>query len=63
MHAPEFEVCGSLHGYSSFCLTAVGGSTNFYSVFEGELGDVVPVVHTTIGGTRIVGRLTAGGFP
>ena len=31
-----------------------------YSVFEGELGDVIPVVHTTIAGTRIVGRLTAG---
>ncbi|KAG9011126.1 Eukaryotic translation initiation factor 6 [Tulasnella sp. JGI-2019a] len=45
---------------NSYCLTAVGGSTNFYSVFESELGDVVPIVHTTIGGTRIVGRLTAG---
>ncbi|CAO3593834.1 unnamed protein product [Absidia cylindrospora] len=33
---------------------------NFYSVFEGELGDVIPVVHTSIAGTRIVGRLTAG---
>ena len=33
---------------------------NFYSAFESELGDVVPIVHTTIGGTRIVGRLTAG---
>ncbi len=46
----------------SYCLTAVGGSTNFYSVFESELGDVMPIVHTTIGGTRIVGRLTAGPF-
>jgi len=45
---------------NSYCLTAVGGSTNFYSVFESELGDVIPIVHTTIGGTRIVGRLTAG---
>lgn len=36
------------------------GSTNFYSAFESELGDVVPIVHTSIGGTRIVGRLTAG---
>lgn len=39
---------------------AVQGSTNFYSAFESELGDVIPIVHTTIGGTRIVGRLTAG---
>jgi len=45
---------------NSYCLVAVGGSTNFYSVFESELGDVIPIVHTTIGGTRIVGRLTAG---
>jgi len=45
---------------NSYCLVAVGGSMNFYSTFESELGDVVPIVHTTIGGTRIVGRLTAG---
>ncbi|WP_434127521.1 hypothetical protein, partial [Enterococcus faecium] len=36
------------------------GSENFYSVFENELQNVIPLVHTTIGGTRIVGRLTAG---
>ncbi|PIA12932.1 translation initiation factor 6 [Coemansia reversa NRRL 1564] len=45
---------------NSYCLVALGGSENFYSVFESELGDVVPVVHTSIGGTRIIGRLTAG---
>jgi translation initiation factor 6 len=38
----------------------VGGSENFYSVFESELGTAIPVIHTTIGGIRIVGRLTAG---
>jgi translation initiation factor 6 len=45
---------------NSYCLAAVQGSTNFYSAFEAELGDIVPIVHTTIGGTRIVGRLTCG---
>ncbi|KAK9764060.1 Eukaryotic translation initiation factor 6 [Basidiobolus ranarum] len=45
---------------NSYCLVALGGSENFYSVFESELGDVVPVVHTSIAGTRIIGRLTAG---
>ena len=45
---------------NSYCLAALQGSTNFYSAFESELGDVVPIVHTSIGGTRIVGRLTAG---
>ncbi|KAI8826558.1 uncharacterized protein EV422DRAFT_510650 [Fimicolochytrium jonesii] len=45
---------------NSYALVAIGGSENFYSVFESELADVVPVVHTSIGGTRIIGRLTAG---
>lgn len=45
---------------NSYCLVAIGGSENFYSVFESELGDVIPVVHASIAGTRIVGRLTAG---
>ncbi|KAH9921906.1 eukaryotic translation initiation factor 6 [Fomitopsis serialis] len=39
---------------NSYCLTAIQGSTNFYSAFEAELGDVVPIVHTSIGGTRIM---------
>ena len=45
---------------NSYCLCAIQGSTNFYSAFEAELGDVIPIVHTSIGGTRIVGRMTAG---
>jgi translation initiation factor 6 len=45
---------------NSYALVAIGGSENFYSVFEAELQDVIPICHTTIAGTRIVGRLTAG---
>lgn len=45
---------------NAYCLTALASSTNFYSVFESELAGVIPIVHTTIAGTRIVGRLTAG---
>ena len=45
---------------NAYCLVALGGSANFSSVFESELRDVVPIVHTSIAGTRIVGRLTAG---
>jgi translation initiation factor 6 len=41
-------------------LVAVGGSENFYSTFEAELNDVIPIVHTSIAGTRIIGRLTVG---
>ncbi|KAJ2081000.1 Eukaryotic translation initiation factor 6 [Coemansia sp. RSA 988] len=60
----QFESSNEIGVFSkltnSYCLVALGGSENFYSVFESELGDVIPVVHTSIGGTRIIGRLTAG---
>ncbi|KAM7523938.1 hypothetical protein LguiA_013840 [Lonicera macranthoides] len=45
---------------NAYCLVAIGGSENFYSMFESELADVIPVVKTSIGGTRIIGRLCAG---
>jgi len=45
---------------NSFALVAIGGSENFYSVFESELADHIPVIHTSIAGVRILGRLTAG---
>uniref|UniRef100_A0A914UMK6 Eukaryotic translation initiation factor 6 n=1 Tax=Plectus sambesii TaxID=2011161 RepID=A0A914UMK6_9BILA len=45
---------------NTYCLVGIGGSENFYSVFEGELLDVIPVVHTSIAGCRIVGRTTVG---
>jgi translation initiation factor 6 len=45
---------------NSYGLVAIGGSENFYSVFESELSDVIPLVHTSIGGNRIIGRLCVG---
>ena len=45
---------------NSYCLVGSGGSENFYSVFESELGAQIPVVHCSIAGTKIVGRLCAG---
>mmetsp|Transcript_5460 Transcript_5460/g.8239 ORF Transcript_5460/g.8239 Transcript_5460/m.8239 type:complete len:246 (-) Transcript_5460:59-796(-) len=45
---------------NSYALCSIGASENFYSVFEGELSDHIPVVHTSIGGCRFVGRVTAG---
>ncbi|KRX84270.1 Eukaryotic translation initiation factor 6 [Trichinella patagoniensis] len=45
---------------NTYCLVGIGGCTNFYSVFEAELDDVMPVVHASVGGCRIVGRLTVG---
>jgi translation initiation factor 6 len=45
---------------NSYCLVAQGGSENFYSVFEAELAKHIPVIHCSIGATRIVGRVTVG---
>jgi len=45
---------------NSYALVAVGGSENFYSVFEAELSDHIPVVHASIAGTRIIGRMCVG---
>merc|ERR1712066_1028510 len=45
---------------NSYCLVAIGGSENFYSTFESELDEVIPVVHTSVGGCRILGRMTVG---
>ncbi|KAG7478295.1 hypothetical protein MATL_G00078800 [Megalops atlanticus] len=55
------QVCGE-----SWCTSAVidhgsiGGSENFYSVFEGELSETIPVVHASIAGCRIIGRMCVG---
>lgn len=46
----------------SYCLTALGGSENFYSVFEQELADHIPVIHASVAGCRFIGRVTVGAF-
>lgn len=45
---------------NTYCLVGIGGSENFYSVFEGELGDTIPVVHASIAGCRVIGRMCVG---
>ncbi|XP_077360094.1 eukaryotic translation initiation factor 6 [Festucalex cinctus] len=45
---------------NTYCLVAIGGAENFYSVFEGELSESIPVVHATIAGCRIIGRMCVG---
>jgi translation initiation factor 6 len=45
---------------NKYCLVASGGSENFYSVFESELGAHIPVVHASVGGTKLVGRMAVG---
>uniref|UniRef100_A0A8I6AC66 Eukaryotic translation initiation factor 6 n=1 Tax=Rattus norvegicus TaxID=10116 RepID=A0A8I6AC66_RAT len=44
---------------NTYSLVAIGGSENFYSVFEGELSDTIPVVHASIASCRIIGRGTS----
>ncbi|KIY96031.1 translation initiation factor eIF-6 [Monoraphidium neglectum] len=45
---------------NAYCLAALGGAENFYSVFEAELADHIPVIKTSVAGTRLVGRMTIG---
>nr|WCZ58758.1 eukaryotic translation initiation factor 6 [Seculamonas ecuadoriensis] len=45
---------------NSYCLVGLGSSANFYSVFEAELADHIPVIYATIAGCRIIGRLCVG---
>jgi translation initiation factor 6 len=60
----QFESSNEIGVFSkltnTYALVAIGGTENFYSVFESELSETIPVVHTSIGGCRIVGRLTVG---
>lgn len=45
---------------NAYCLVAAGASQNFYSVFEQELANHIPVVYTSIGDARVIGRLVIG---
>ncbi|XP_067652364.1 eukaryotic translation initiation factor 6 [Haliotis asinina] len=45
---------------NAYCLVGIGGSENFYSVFEGELSESVPVIHASLAGCRIIGRMCVG---
>lgn len=45
---------------NGYCLVSNSGSENFYSTFEADIGAHIPVIHTSIGGCRIVGRLCCG---
>ncbi|CAH0545750.1 unnamed protein product [Brassicogethes aeneus] len=45
---------------NAYCLVGIGGSENFYSAFEGELAENIPVVHASLAGCRIIGRMCVG---
>jgi len=60
----KFENSNDIGVYSkltnSYCLVGIGASENFYSTFENELGGVIPVVHSNIANTKLVGALVTG---
>merc|ERR1711990_908169 len=45
---------------NKYCLVGIGGQENFYSVFEAELSEHIPVVHASVAGCRVIGRMCAG---
>lgn len=45
---------------NSYCLVTSGANANFYSTFEAECADHIPVVRTTIAGAKVVGSCTVG---
>jgi len=44
---------------NSYCLLSYGGSEHF-KVFENELSGHIPIIHCSVAGCRVLGRLTAG---
>ena len=59
----EYENCTDIGVFTKltnrYCITAPGGHAS-YKVIEQELAPKIPCFEATIGGLRIIGRLTAG---
>ncbi len=64
VHRVQFENSNEIGMFArltnKYCLVGQSTSENFFSVFEQHLADHIPVIHTTIAGTRIVGATTVG---
>lgn len=45
---------------NSYCLVPSGGSDSFHSMIQADLGNHIKVVQASVGGIRVIGRLTAG---
>lgn len=60
----QFENSNEIGVFSNltnrYALVSIGGSENFYSIFENELSDHIPVIHASIAGCRFIGRVTVG---
>jgi len=63
-HRTNFENSNEIGCFAkltnSYCIVATGGSENFYSTFQKELGVHIPVVHGSVSDCKTVGRLCAG---
>ncbi len=57
-HSSDIGVFAKLT--NSYCLVAKGNSQNFYSVFQAELAEHIPVIYTSIAQTGIIGRMVVG---
>ncbi|KAI3383821.1 hypothetical protein SNEBB_010239 [Seison nebaliae] len=60
----QFEHCDDVGVFAkltnTYCLVGTGRSEAFFSIFENEIGDAIPIVHTSIANCQIVGRLVVG---
>ena len=45
---------------NGYCLAAAGAAENFYSLYDASLAKHIPVIVTTVFGTKLVGTMTAG---
>lgn len=45
---------------NSYCLTATTGHENFHSLFQAEFGEHIPVIHCSVGHTRLLGSCMVG---
>jgi translation initiation factor 6 len=45
---------------NSYALCCSGGADNFYSVFQAELAEHIPVIHCSIAESNVIGRLAVG---
>ncbi|KAL8273015.1 hypothetical protein Esti_003068 [Eimeria stiedai] len=45
---------------NAYCLVATGSSEHFFSSLEAELAGHIPLIHASVGGTRVIGRVCVG---
>lgn len=45
---------------NTYCLLGIGEEDNFFSLYESELAEQIPLVHASIAGCRVIGRMCVG---